>query len=82
MPLEISEAAAEVLERAYDAARRFNPEAKVRIYRVGERIETGFADQPEDNDEVLELGELTLFVEAGVAGTLDVSAEHDRLVVR
>ena len=82
MPLEISDAAAEVLERAYEAAARFNPDAKVRIYSLGDRIETGFADAPEEGDEVIEKLGMTVFVEQGISGTLDTSEEHDRLIVR
>ncbi len=79
--LDITEAATEVLERAYQAAARFNPQARVRIYRAGDRIETGFADLPRPGDLTIEHAGLTLFVEKGITGTLDVSAEHDRLVV-
>jgi Fe-S cluster assembly iron-binding protein IscA len=82
MPLAITEAATEVLERAYEAATRFNPEARIRIYLLGETVETGFADAPEETDEVIEHNGMTLFLERGISGTLDVSAEHDRLLVR
>lgn len=80
--LEVSEAAMEVLERAYEAATRFNPSAKVRLYRRGGRVEAGLADAAQAGDEVIELDGLTVFVEEGIAGTLDVSGEHDALVVR
>ncbi|MGH2768020.1 MAG: hypothetical protein ACRDIF_03575 [Actinomycetota bacterium] len=79
---EISDEALAVLERAYEAAARFDPEAKVRIYRRGDRIETGFAHAPSPGDRVLERGGFSFFVEGGIAGTLDVSAEHDHLIVR
>lgn len=80
--MEISDAAAEVLERAYEAAARFNPDAKVRIYQLGDRIETGFADAPEEGDEVIEKQDMTIYVERGITGTLDTSEEHDRLIVK
>lgn len=79
--LEVSESAMEVLERAHSAAARFNPAARVRVYRRGGSIETGFADSPEEGDAVLEVNGLPIFVEEGISGTLDVSAEHDRLIV-
>lgn len=82
MPLVITEAAAEVLERAHTAAARFNPDTKIRVHRVGERIETGFAEKPEEGDEAIEHEGLTIYVAAGIDGTLDVSLEHDRLLVR
>jgi Fe-S cluster assembly iron-binding protein IscA len=82
MALEITEAATYVLERAYEAASRFNPDAKVRLYRLGDTVETTFADAPEENDEVVEHEGLTIFVEKGITGTLDVSVEHEKLLVR
>lgn len=80
--LKITEQAAAVLERAYDAAARFNPEARVRVYRHGGRIQTGFAEAPEQGDQLVEHAGLTIFVEQGIEGTLDVTAEHDNLIVR
>jgi Fe-S cluster assembly iron-binding protein IscA len=80
--LQITETAGEVLARAYEAARRFNPDAKVRVHRLGDRIETSFADSPHEGDQVIDAAGITLFVENGISGTLDVSAEHDRLIVR
>ncbi|MGH2770126.1 MAG: hypothetical protein ACRDJF_06330 [Actinomycetota bacterium] len=79
--LEITEAATDVLERAYRAATRFNPQARVRIYRAGGRIETGFADLPQPGETTIEHAGLILFVEEDITGTLDVSAQHDRLMV-
>lgn len=72
----------DVVRRASDAATRLNPDAKVRVYRRGETVETSFADRPENGDEVIELDGLTLFVESGIEGTLDTSLEHDVLIVR
>jgi Fe-S cluster assembly iron-binding protein IscA len=80
--LEITEEAADVLERAYDAAARFNPDARVRLYASGDQVQTAFADAPEPEDSVIEHGGLTIFVERGISGTLDVSDQHDHLVVR
>lgn len=80
--LTISEAATEVLKRAYQASIRFNPNAKVRVFRRGDVIETGFADEPLPGDLVIEHGGITIIVEEGIEGTLDVSSEHDRLVLR
>lgn len=81
--MEITEAATEVLERAYDAAQRFNPDARVRIHRRGSSVETSLADAPEEGDIVIEHHGLVLFVAADVGeGTLDVTEQHDRLVVR
>ncbi|MGH9194298.1 MAG: hypothetical protein ACRD1T_00985 [Acidimicrobiia bacterium] len=79
--LEVSEKALEVLERASSAASRLNPDAKVRVYRRADEVEIGLADAPEETDEVFEVEGVTIFVEQGISGTLDVSEEHDRLIV-
>src|SRR5258707_12665259 len=43
--LKITDDAAAVLERAYDAAGRFNPGVKVRVYRTAGQVLLGFADR-------------------------------------
>lgn len=81
--LEITEAATEVLERAYDAAAAYNPEARVRVFRRGGQVETGFADVPQSGDKTIEHSGMVLFVAADVGeGTLDVTEQHDRLVLK
>jgi Fe-S cluster assembly iron-binding protein IscA len=80
--LRITDDAAGVLERAYDAAARFNPAIKIRVSRVGARIEVGFTDHPSPGDEVAMVGDIVVFVESGIAGTLDATQPHDRLTVR
>ncbi len=77
----MTEAAADVLRRAYDAAHRFNPDAKVRVFLRGTAVETGFADNPELGDTQIECEGMTVFVGPGVEGKLDTSPEHDRLIV-
>ena len=81
--MQITEAATDVIQRAYDAAARFNPAARVRIHLRGDTIETAFADAPEEGDIVLEHEGLTIFVAGDVGdGTIDVTDQHDRLIVR
>ncbi len=80
--MEISETATAVLERAYDAAARFNPDAKIRVYRRGGGIQTGFADAPQEGDVVVEHEGMILFVAADVGeGLLDTTLQHDHLVL-
>lgn len=79
--LEVTEAAAEVLRRAYDAARRFNPDAKVRVFLRGATVETGFADSAEPGDTQIEHEGMPIFIAPGIEGKLDTSTEHDRLIV-
>jgi hypothetical protein len=81
--MEISEAATEVLARAYEAASRFNPEARVRIFRRKGQIETGFADAPAEGDATVEHEGMVLFVAGDVGeGVLDTTLPHDHLVLR
>ena len=79
--LEITESATQVLLRAYEAAVRFNPEAKIRVFKAGERVDAGFIDTPDPTDEAIEVEGVTLYVEIGIEGTLDTSEQHDRLIV-
>lgn len=81
--MEISDTAADVLERAYNAAARFNPGIKIRIFRRKGEIETGFTDAPEKGDEVIMHEGMVLYIAADVGdGLLDTTAQHDHLVVR
>lgn len=81
--MEISEAAADVLAKAYDAASRFNPDARVRVYRRKGEIETGFADAPQPGDLTIEHEGMVLFVAGDVGdGVLETSLQHDHLVLR
>lgn len=80
--LDITEAATEVLHRAHDAAVRFNPDARMRIHYRGDHVEIGLTDEPGDDDETIEHDGLVLFVAPGIEGVLDVSEEHDHLMVR
>ena len=70
------------LERAYDAAGRFNPGVKIRVYRTGDQVQIGFAERPSDGDDVVPVGDMLVFVEGGISGTLEAQQPHDRLVVR
>lgn len=81
--LEVTESAADVLRRSYEAAARFNPEAKIRISVRGEVIDTEFAESPHESDEIQDFDGITIYVAPEVGdGVLDTSEEHDRLIVR
>jgi hypothetical protein len=80
--IAISERARDVLARAAASARRFDPEARIRIERDGDGIRSGFAHAPEPGDRVVEEGGVTLFVEQGLVGTIDVTEHHDQLILR
>lgn len=75
--------AAHLLRTAEQTARRFNPDARVRLVgddAGGVRFE--LADGPEPGDEIFEheVG-FTLLVASGLSGSVDVADPHDRLVL-
>lgn len=77
--LHFTEEAVEVLHRAHEAATRLNPDAKIRVSRIGERVSIDLADSPGDGDETIDADGITVYVAEGIEGTLGVSEEHDHL---
>ncbi|MFN2545144.1 MAG: hypothetical protein ABR600_11350 [Actinomycetota bacterium] len=80
--LEFTEWAVRILTRSHEAARRFNPNATVRVSRKGSGVEFALVDEPSPGDEVVEREGFTLYVEAGIEGVIDVVEPHDQLVLR
>jgi hypothetical protein len=82
--LDFTDWAVDILSRADQAARRFNPDARVRIVRdpdAGVRFE--LTDEPAPGDVAFEHPSgFTLFVPADLKGTVDVVEPHDRLILR
>ena len=81
--IEFTEWAVEILSKAEEAARRFNPDARIRVVRdaaAGVRFELTDAAQPADT--VIERDGFSLYAEAGLDGTVDVIEPHDRLILR
>jgi hypothetical protein len=74
--------AMDILTRSQEAARRFNPDAKIRLMRTPSGVQAVLTDRSEPGDEVVPVGEMTLYVEPGLEGLLDVQEPHDRLVLR
>ena len=76
--------AIEILSRADAAARRFNPDVRVRVIRDatgGVRFE--LTDEADAADQVLEHPSgFTLLVQEGLEGTVDVVEPHDQLILR
>jgi len=79
--IELTERAREALTAADVAARRFNPDARVRIVRDGAKLRAELADEPSPGDASLDLDGLTLFVAEGVAGVVD-AGDHNVLTLR
>jgi hypothetical protein len=80
--IEFTEWAQEILQRSEQAARRFNPDAKVRLTRVGGVVQAVLTDRPAPDDREVEVGEATVYVESGLEGLVDIEEPHDRVVLR
>jgi hypothetical protein len=82
--LAFTDWAIEILSRADAAARRFNPEVRVRIIREGGGgVRFELTDEPDPADQVLEHPSgFTLLVQEGLEGTVDVVEPHDQLILR
>ena len=80
--IEVTEWAVDILSRAQAAARRFDPDARIRLARVDDGVQAVLADAPGHRDREVEVGDMTLLVEEGLDGLLDVEEPHDRLVLR
>ena len=82
--LGFTEWAIEILAKADAAARRFNPDVRVRVVRgAGGDVRFELTDEPETTDQVVEHPSgFTLYAEAGLDGTVDVVEPHDRLILR
>ena len=80
--IEITEWATDILTRAQEAARRFNPGARIRLARVDGGVQAVLAERPEPGDREVEVGDMVLLVEDGLEGLVDVEEPHDRLVLR
>ncbi len=81
--IELTEWAREILSKSQEAAHRFNPDAKIRLTRSGESVQAVLAESPDPEDQEVEVRDgVTLFVERGLEGLVDVEEPHDRLVLR
>lgn len=80
--IEATEPAAELLARSGAAARRFNPEACIRVAPGGDGVRFELADGPQPGDVAVEHPEITFYVDATLDGVIDVEQPHDRLVLR
>jgi hypothetical protein len=82
--LTFTDWAIEILSRADAAARRFNPDVRVRIIReAGGAVRFELTDEAEPTDRVVEhRSGFTLLVQEGLEGTVDVVEPHDQLILR
>lgn len=80
--IETTEWAREILRKAHDAARRFNPTVHIRLARAGAGIQPLLAESPEDGDEPIEIDGVTVWIAAGFDGLIDIEEPHDHIVLR
>ncbi len=80
--IEVTDWAREILRRSSEAARRFNPDAKVRLARVSGVVQAALTDAPSPDDQTLDVGGITIYVEAGLDGLVDIEEPHDRVVLK
>jgi hypothetical protein len=74
--------AREILRKSQAAARRFDPQARLRIGRTPAGVQAILIHQPDPGDTPYELDGVTVFVEDGLQGLVDIEEPHDRLVLR
>jgi hypothetical protein len=80
--VEFTDWALDILRRSHEAARRFNPDATVRVFRAGSGVRFELTDRPEPGDRTVDDRGFVLFVEEGIEGLIDVVEPHDQLVLR
>jgi hypothetical protein len=80
--IEFTPRAAEILRRSVEAARRFNPDARIRVFRKGQAVEFALAEGPEAGDREIEGDGFAVLVAEEVDGVVAVVEPHDQLVVR
>jgi hypothetical protein len=82
MAIVFTEWATDILQRTHTAARRFNPEATVRLQRRGDGVSFELTDERPAGDELVTGDGFELLVEPGLEGTVDVVEPHDQLILR
>ncbi|HVL81912.1 MAG TPA: iron-sulfur cluster biosynthesis family protein [Actinomycetota bacterium] len=87
MAVHVTDAAADVIRRSLQQAEALPEDVGVRLRVAGGQVRPRFAPAPEPTDEVVELEGVRVFVDRQIADsapevTIDVSDEHETLVVR
>jgi hypothetical protein len=80
--VEFTDWARDILGRSQQAAARFNPDAKIRLARTAGGVEALLTDRLDPTDEAVQVDGVTVYVEEGLEGLVDVEEPHDRLVLR
>lgn len=80
--IELTAWATDILTKSQAAARRFDPDARIRLASIDGGVQAVLARGPEPGDREVDVGDMTLLVEEGLEGLLDVEEPHDRLVLQ
>jgi hypothetical protein len=82
MAIAFTDWAADILRRTHEAARRFNPQATVRLHRSDGAAAFDLTDQRRVGDELVRGDGFELLVAEGLEGIVDVIEPHDQLILR
>ncbi len=83
MMLQFTDWAKDILRRSDVAARRFNPDVRIRLARVSGVVQATFTDEPGPDDVAIAIdGGVTVYAEAGLEGLVDIEEPHDRVVLK
>lgn len=80
--IEVTEWARDILQRSQAAAARFDPTTTIRVARTDAGVQAVLAERPDPDDQAVDVDGVTVYVQAGLEGLLDVEEPHDRLVLR
>jgi hypothetical protein len=80
--IEFTDWANDILRRSSEAARRFNADASVRLFRKGGGVAFELTDERSSGDLTVEGDGFELLVEEGLDGIVDVVEPHDQLILR
>jgi hypothetical protein len=80
--IEFTDWAKDILRRAQEASRRFDPDARLRLGPTPSGVQAALVHGPEPEDVEIETDGVTLYVARGLEGLVDVEEPHDRLVLR
>jgi hypothetical protein len=81
--IEFTDWARDILRRSHEAARRFNPNATLRMARGGDgRVAFVLTDERQEGDVLVHGDGFDLLCEEGLDGIVDVVEPHDQLILR
>lgn len=80
--IEFTDWARDILTRSHAAALRFNPDAKIRLARVGGTVQAVLTDRPEPDDQAVRFGGAVVYVQSDLDGLVDIEEPHDRIILK